>query len=449
MLPVLEEQFPAAKIIVLHVSNFFTRPRAETAACISRRRKNAVWSPGSGIALQRFLENEIPDSEAASIRIIEWRPSLAAYGAEYLKILSETADFIKRIDANKRTLRGFGRRWFKNFFRNISLIKKILFYTPFSIPLAVTGAGPGLEETIPFIRRGKERGKLLVLAASSSAAALQGGGVIPDLVIATDGGGWALFHLYECFRGSKENYPGLAAGLTAALPSQCADLSILPISDGSLWQNLILRDLGIPFLNLPQRGTVSASALDLAFSLTSGKVFIGGMDLSVNDIRTHARPYSFDRFQEEKAGRLNPVYSQRYDRSRAIASGGSYGLYAAWFNRQLGSYPGRLYTLGKNNAVFKSLQAGDGEEKFLDPKDMVLPASSSGLQIFKEVPAPALGTANPPEILVKALGDPKKADLIRAELLPLLFHDGVNPSPEELGEEILTLAGPYYGAAHE
>lgn len=280
----------------------------------------ASWSPESGIDLEEFLAQAIGDQSASVIRIIEWRPSLVCYGEPYLKLLSAAADFIKRSDANFRTVKGFGRRWFRNFLKNLRLLHRFPVYEKLKIPMVITGSGPGLEESIPLITEMKQRGDLFVLAASSSVKALLCRGIIPDLVLSTDGGPWALLHLYECFRGGINTT--FAAALSAALPSQCADVPLLAISDGSFWQSLILQRLNIPHIPLPQRGTVTASAIDLALHLGSGKVFISGMDLAVRDIRTHVRPYSFDRLLTEGASRLNPLYSQSFVRSAGIAGGG-------------------------------------------------------------------------------------------------------------------------------
>jgi len=224
---------------------------------------------------------------------------------------------------------------------------------PFSSPVLVTGAGPGLEDAVPLIR--EKRDCLFILACSSSLPALASGNIFPDLVISTDGTAWAKFHLYELFR-IRQNFP-LAAALTAALPSQCQSVSVLPICDGSLWQTLILSELKIPFITLPPRGTVSASAVDLAFALSRAEVFLAGIDLANSDIRSHARPYSLDSFIEEKAGRKNPMYSSVYKRLSLLKSGGAYGIYAAWFKKQLSSYPRPLYSIGKNSGVFSAASA--------------------------------------------------------------------------------------------
>jgi hypothetical protein len=452
LIPPLRRKCPAAKILALHVSPFFSKlpvAAAESADPVDTTEDGgtAAWSPGSGLSLSAFLEEMIPDTAAAAVRLIEWRPAMDIYGEEYLKRLRETVEYVKRADANRRTVLNFGRRWFRNALRNAEIIRRAVVFTPGTLPCIVTGAGPGLEETVPAILRGRkdacggqipagteksgsgsENPGCFVLAAASSAPALWARGLKPDMVISTDGGGWALLHLYETVRRGGAI---LAAGLTAALPSQCAALPVLVISDGSLWQNRLLRSLGIPFISQIQRGTVTASALDLAFALTGGRVFITGTDLSHRDILTHARPYAFDRLREERADRFNPAYSQSWIRARDIAASGSHGVYAAWFKQRLGTYPKRLSTLGTNNQVFAALTRG----AVPGPAGCIFSGAAAGPQESAGETSPAkpiqfaeraVRAGRPAEILIEALEDPAEGPVIIKELGDLLFPEGAD-----------------------
>ena len=343
----LRKKAGGAKVIALHVED---NPEAKTAEAI-----DSEWYPGRGVSVQDFLGREISDSLAAEIRLLEWRPAMTAYGQAYLALVEETAAFIKRTDANTRTLKTFGQRWFRNFLKNLTYIRKVLYPVHFSAPLLVTGAGPSLEETIPKIKKSCD--SVFTLAVSSSVAALKAQELIPDMVINTDGTQWAKFHLHEIFRGAGSGYT-LAVSLISAFPSQCENFPLLIISDGSFWQTLILKELGIPFIVLPQRGTVTATALDLAFALTDNNIYFAGMDLASRDIQSHERPYSFDRLIEERAGRFSPAYSETYKRSSLLKSGGSYDIYASWFKNQLAFYPKRLHSLGNNNPLFNPIETG-------------------------------------------------------------------------------------------
>jgi hypothetical protein len=423
----LKKRVPGAKVIALHVEKL-QEARHENV--------DTEWFPESGMSIQDYLEREIPDSEAAEIQLLEWRPALTVYGQAYLDLVEETVNFIKRVDANARTIKTFGPRWFRNFFKNLGIVSKIILPAPISCPLLVTGAGPGLEKAIPVIR--KERERLFILAASSSAAALKAGNLIPDMVIGTDGSPWAKYHLYELFRDTGNLACPLALALTAALLSQAKKSPVLLISDGSLWQTLILNELEIPYIVLPQRGTVSATALDLAFALTKGEVFLAGMDLGNSDIRSHARPYSFDIFIEEKADRFAPAYSQTYRRSSLLKTGGSYGIYASWFEKQLRSYPKRLHSMGENNPVFDSI-----EEEFLPRTTRTSQTNKDGMKAqtrsFTEDETrsrPRRGLA----ILERALENPDLSSKLEKELKSLLFGSAA-VSGKELIDAVYSLAG--------
>ncbi|MDR2798160.1 MAG: DUF115 domain-containing protein [Treponema sp.] len=429
LIPLLYQKFPAARIIALHVQASNT-PRVAQEIPVIR------WNPEAGIPLQAFLEQEIPDTLAAAIRIIEWRPALAAYGERYRWLLKETVDFIKRIDANTRTTRTFGRRWFRNFFKNLMLIQRVLVLdSAASVPVIITAAGPSLEEAAPRIKALQRQSPHWILAVSSSVQALRWRNILPDLVITTDGGGWACFHLYECLRGMDTQASlALAASLSAALPSQCRHVALLPISDGSLWQTLILQGLGIPYISLAQRGTVSASALDLALVLTQGRIYLAGMDLAHQDIRTHARPYGFDRFLEAGASRLNPVYTQSFTRSQAILAGGSHDIYAAWFRQHLQTYPERIYTLGSNNPVFKTLKPGTPPHQSGQP-----PVMRTWEIPWQDNPVKQGGA-----LLVKALAAPHTGTKLYGELVSLLaFDESEAHTAETLSALILNLIEPY------
>jgi hypothetical protein len=414
----LKKKFPDSVTLILHVSDFFSSQNSYSESCPS-------WSPGSGTTLLRFLEDHIPDTEAASIALVEWRPSRTAFGRAYLRLCAETAEYVKRADANKRTAANFGRRWFRNVFKNLALLAKAPRYRPFDAPLVVAGAGPSLAETIPLLAEQKKKAPLFILAVSSAAPALLAAELRPDLILSCDGGNWALLHLYEALR--KPPQGAFAAALSAALPSQFAGLPWLPIGDGSLWQTTLLRGMGLPFASFPQRGTVTATALDLAFQLCRGKVYIAGTDLARRDILTHARPHSFERLLTEQAGRLNPAYSQYVSRAFAMESSGSHEIYAQWFARQMDAYPDRLFSLGGNSAVFAKRSADS------------LPRDTGGAP---PLPAEIVSLRSPraakeaAAALLDALNKEPSGTILAEELAPLLLSGGQEDGRETIREAV-------------
>ncbi|MCL2190514.1 MAG: DUF115 domain-containing protein [Treponema sp.] len=421
----LRRHRPNGKAVVLHADAAF-REFGDLRPGVP------AWYPDCGKTVQEFLESEIP--EWASARIIEWRPSLSVYGEACLGLVRESAEFIKRAEAGRRTVAAFGRRWVRNFFRNLAFMRDVLLYRPMDMPIVVTGSGPSLEESLPGIRAARDG--VFVLAASSSLPALAAGGISPDMAIGTDGGGWALTHMHACFRPGAP--PRLACALSAAVPSRCLEGPVLPIGDGSLWQTLALGAAGVPSALVPQRGTVTASALELALSLGTGGVFLAGVDLSVRDIRSHARPNGFDHLFFGTASRLRPVYSQAFVRAGGIRAGGSHGVYAAWFRSRLASWRGRVFSLGGGHGVFV-----DGP-----PLGMAGRLGDRPGDHFRAVPLAGLPSERcrrALDALVAALGDPGRAEPLAAELAPLLFPGRSRSLAGDLAGALRDVARRYHG----
>lgn len=371
MIPVLQEKFPNSKIIALHVN-----------------------TPD----VQNILETELQGIESAKTRIIEWRPSMNFYKEEYLKLLSVVVEFIKRLDAGNRTTAAFGKRWARNFFKNLKYVNQTLLYKETDLPVIITGSGPGLESALPVM--GKIRNNCLIIAASSSVMALTHADIKPDLVIATDGGCWALRHLYPMYRAGIG--AALAVNLCAALPSQSASTPQLILNDGSLWQNIVLHELQLPSVIVGQKGTVTASAVELALALTSSNIYLAGMDLCVKDIRSHVKPYAFDALFFENADRFSSVYSKVFVRSGLIRDGGSMGIYAAWFKNQFELWPKRIFAIENYN------------ERIVKKEDCFKAVAVENSDFFCERGVNAL---------LKALKDGEYANALRAELEPLLGED--------------------------
>jgi len=426
IIPVLQEKFKTSKIIVLHIDNF---PLPQD--CLQTEIPTLYSTEPAKI--QEFLETQIPEIDVDHIQIIEWRPSMNFYRESYVKLISQVVSFIKRTDAGNRTTAAFGTKWVRNFFRNLVNINKTILYRQTAIPVIVTGAGPSLEYAMPVIK--KVQDFCLIIAASSSVIALAKNDITADIVITTDGGNWALKHIYH----TKNNI--LAVNLCAALPSQCCNTPFLIINDGSLWQNIILNELSLPSVLIPQRGTVTATAVDLAMILSTGNIYLAGLDFSVRDIITHARPYSFDSLFFNKANRLTPVYSESFTRSTLIRQGGSLDIYNTWFKNQLTLWPKRIFSIGSyngNNIFINGDIQLNSEVSFkeLSPKntDLMFKADS-----IKE--DPALFSKRGGEALLTALKKPEYAQDLKKELNSLFFADEKSVTDQKLETTIKDITG--------
>ena len=350
----LKEKFPGSIIISLHCSSFYDKQNSYLKNTISSffSAQELFWTPASIEPLEDFLERELFDVDAADIKLIDWKPSVNAYGKVCLDLTSVTVECIRRISAGRKTVRNFGKRWFKNALSNMELVKNNVIIQKGSMQVLVCAAGPSLEGSLGEIGTWKKSNTPpFIIAVSSAVPALLYHGIKPDIIITTDGGSWAGFHLIECFRQCEKTSgekPVIAAALTAALPSQAGNYPVVFLGDGSLWQDFLLKAAKLATLAFPQRGTVSVSALDLAFYITSGNVYICGMDLSHRDLLTHARPYAFEVFPEQKQYRKTPLYSQVFERENMIRRSGSHGIYASWFTSHRSLFSDRLYIVGES-----------------------------------------------------------------------------------------------------
>jgi hypothetical protein len=347
IIPVLKKRFPQAVIFSLH---------GERCSLAGSFKADVELYPETSCSVLKQLEKEIPEN--ARLKIIEWRPSLSVYKEAYLGLLEEAVDFLRLHTMNQKTAAHFKERWVKNIEHNIAVFRHFVYpknSMDARFPVVVTAAGPSLASCLPELQ--KKQHRVYIVAVSSSLSALYERGIKPDMIVTTDGGFWALSHLHElkryCARGE---YPVVAAALSARIPSFLHDAPLLFIADGSDFQNDHLTSRHIPFITLPQRGTVSATALDLAFALTRGPVYIAGLDLSNKDVLGHVSPHAFESLLRMGAGRFSPYYHQLYTRSRLNAASNAQAVYSAWFKSNIAQYAARLIALGDNHALFDPMR---------------------------------------------------------------------------------------------
>jgi hypothetical protein len=420
IVPVLRERFKNSKILILHAENIWEDVSFSVmypGGTDAEKNQIHTLSGTDSAEIQAFLETFIQGISVNRVKIIEWRPSLNYYKEEYVKLFLSAAAFLKRADAETRTTAVFGRRWVRNFFKNVGNINNALLYRQTEIPVIITGSGPSLENALPVIK--KTQNNCLIIAASSSIMALSSAGITADIVIAYDGGCWALKHIYPFFRNCKNKKAVFAVNLCAALPSQCADTAQLIINDGSFWQSVVLHELALPSVIIPQKGTVTAAAVELAMILTSGNIYLAGIDFAVNDIRTHARPYSFDDMFYSLANRFIPFYTESYIRSGLLHEGGSMNIYESWFKEQLNKWPKRIFSIG-GNKIFETGEPS-GYSTFKNTENLFKTVSNENSNLFCEKGI---------QVLLNAIKRHQYSQNIKQELNSLFFP----------GEKIVTEA---------
>ena len=356
LVPPLRKLIPGVRIIALHCSSFYRNQlcHSQDPDSLGKFRPDSQWSVSDEIDLYTFLENEIDDYEARTTRILEWRPATKAYGKSALKLLDSVSGYLKRINANAITSEKFGKRWIRNSIRflhayvpNNQILERV------SRPIIVMASGPSLEACIQDFRNPAIRNQFILMALSSAVDCLLARDIIPDIIVATDGGNWAKFHLFDAIR---KNIP-LAISIVGALPSQYFELPLFAIIDATQWQRALIRNIAMPVLIAPQRGTVAATAIDLALALTDAEIYIAGLDLGVRNGRSHARPNALDRFYDKADNRIHPGATGDYQRYLDNQKASALDIYASWFSAKSNTYGKRLVVLGQPSPALSEFRS--------------------------------------------------------------------------------------------
>ncbi|MFH0878193.1 MAG: 6-hydroxymethylpterin diphosphokinase MptE-like protein [Lentisphaerota bacterium] len=143
-------------------------------------------------------------------------------------------------------------------------------------PAVVVGAGPSLQEALPFLARAKNH--FVILSTGTALRPLQKAGIRPDIVMSVD--------------GSKKTAPQFETDCSDLFLA-CSSLSFPPILSkfkgifsASMSANPIsewLNGFGDPKGTLIAAGTVTTTAMDLALRMGCNPVICLGADLSFKD----------------------------------------------------------------------------------------------------------------------------------------------------------------------
>jgi hypothetical protein len=195
----------------------------------------------------------------------------------------------------------------------------------------IAASGFSLEQCIPFIR--DHRKDFFLVAVSSALETLTANGITSDLCITTDGGFWAKELLQHGIFTAMDGSVGtpIACSAESAVPSSLFEnREILPLTyHEKSAEKIILEALGIQTVPVLRNGTVSGTALSLAFSLTRGQVFFCGLDLESGKGYQHAQPNARELRERANDTRLSPLAARQA--LSGINAGGSLSLYRKWF----------------------------------------------------------------------------------------------------------------------
>ncbi|MDC7222150.1 MAG: DUF115 domain-containing protein [Spirochaetales bacterium] len=181
-----------------------------------------------------------------------------------------------------------GPLWFRNIFRNIPSLSRGTNLSSLRVQgtILLCGAGESLEESLPLIK--KYRDRLFLCAVDTAYPVLTGQGIIPDAVFNLDG----QFYNYYDYYHHKDQPLYLISDITA-FPASLRLPGVEPILFSSHFApNDLLKRMEeqglLPFSAEPM-GSVGVTALHLCSLISEGPILMTGLDFSYRPGKSHAR----------------------------------------------------------------------------------------------------------------------------------------------------------------
>lgn len=317
------------------------------------------WHPGMNIGITAFLSQCLGELDLEGLRIIEWPASARLFPAMSRTAHESVRQVVQELNGSFVTTMAAGRLWMRNSISNFLAIDSPLVgeLCGANRPVILAAAGPTLEDAAPLIAEVRSRVELWALPSSSPL--LHDRGLTPDLVVMTDPGFYAMYHLHFSASTCPLAMPLSAARGAWNLPcfaGQGSGSNVFYLAQPGFFESSLLQEAGVSAPVIAPHGTVAATALDLALASTRAPVIVAGLDMCTRDISLHARPNAFDELLHQHSTRLAPHYSLSFQRAEAqrvgriagfegVRASPSLKTYAGWFNQPQPGRAERIYRL--------------------------------------------------------------------------------------------------------
>ncbi|QTQ14120.1 DUF115 domain-containing protein [Treponema parvum] len=363
----LRLRFPLTKFLAVRYCSYF-------------KNKDKNWDKVFYFDPAKSLENEIFDflgeEGVLNCFFAAWQPSSKAFEKQNTLAWLEIKAAVEKSRAVLATRSYFAKRWLRNscrFFLEINKIVEAQNIRTGNSQVFITASGPSLKNSIPYLK--KYRNRIFIIALSSSIEALLYHGLIPDMCISTDGGYYAKKHLEILERCEKNNIP-LALSCESCCPSKIlTTFPVIPLSYGDFPEKLFFDAFGIKASPAARNGTVSGTAVQFALSITSGNVYFCGLDMAQTKGFQHIQPNALENEYKNTCDRLGPLLS-RITKTEFYSP--VMEIYRNWFSNQKKEFYKRVRRISCN---FKySNKLGNMEDSdwadFSPDKNVSLPSFS-------------------------------------------------------------------------
>lgn len=300
--------------------------------------------------LQNNLLSKISGETLLSTVFLQWLPSSNVFSEQNTAAWQEIKNALNTAKAELFTNGFFSKRWFLNAIRLLSFSGNFFALNKTSAPIVICASGRSLKDSIPLLK--KYRNRYHLIALSSAISALIENSLIPDLAFSTDGGFWAKKHL-EILQKHPEIPLAIAAeGNAGTILLKKSKIIPLCYSDG--FSKKIFDILNVKTQLAVRNGTVSGTAADFAMSLTTSKVFLCGLDLSTSKGYQHTMPNSLETFSKKFDCHTSSLEKRSV---KAEFNAEALKIYEKWFSAPERNFSEKAYRLSDNFSFKNNLNS--------------------------------------------------------------------------------------------
>ena len=371
----LKKKFPGADICAIRFSKDFSKADSKW--------DKVFYLENSSAPLSELIFNSLGEEKLISSLAFDWTPAKNIFPQQSMLAWGEIKKAILKARDVIGTRAYFSKRWLKNALIFASKVQKTMLLEKGGMPVIIAASGPSLKTSISFLKKYHE--SFFLIAVSSAFMPLSKNGISPDLVISSDGGYWAKKHID--FSGSVESVFALEA--ESAVPKEIlSQKEILPLCYDDGLEKYFLDSIGCPYMLSERNGTVAGTALCFAHGLTTGDIFLCGLDQAPATGFQHTQPNALETDNAQKDFRIKNTET-RLTSSR-FNSSASLEIYRNWFISNSEYFSKRVFRLSDNFKYdfdlgkIHDIAWEDFEKKIIDGFSKQAADSSHRRILFKE-----------------------------------------------------------------
>ncbi len=325
--------------------------------------KNVKLFFGDLSQLNNWFFQNIEEEQSDSILLFDYIPSIGIDPNYYEKAKKIVNDVFKYKLQSYLTTLGFGKRWHENCLKNLKLYSRFsVLVNKSTLPVFLVGSGPSLDDQITKLPELSNRG--IVIALAPTYHRLVEEGVRVHFLVSTDGGIANRIHLSQ--HGPRNEATILIS-----------TLSVTPYIL-RLWKgNILIMNLELPLEEyllddipgIPMQGNVALAAFWIAQRITSGPIYLIGMDFAFTRGAYHFKGNRMEDILAFSGNKVRPYDTRFYDiisRFKQVTIPGQDGTeiktnlamqsYLSWLEVAISESNQSVYTLNHSGARINGIE---------------------------------------------------------------------------------------------